>query len=631
MTIHSVVIQKLLSTNAHLGRRVATNHFKIYTYGLRNRMAIIDSDKTLICLRNACDFIGNLARNDAKFLFVNTNTLFDEIIDQMTKRIGVKNDTSWRLSGFLTNSSSPKKFRSRNKKMVLGVINQPDCVVIFDTERKSSVVQEASRLHIPIVGLVDSSMPLEIFKRITYPVPANDSAKFVYLFCNMITKTFLYEQKRRGIKPAKSAEIEVKIGKETVQVLEDGRIPCASDEIFVRSYENLLPASDDPLEIKKILEKLVIVKSDAGIDTKMGFDKPKSIIEVCNGLTCLDLLVNYIESLNSKYGCNIPLLLMNKLDTNDAILKVLENHSDKNIHTLVQVPSYRKIDDDFEPTSSEERNSDSELQVLMSLKSSGKLDDLLSQGKEYVLLLKSNNLAEVVDPKILNYMIQSKIEYCMEVMPMSSSDFKDDASHSLDTKFKLRDIARTQVDDQPRENVRTQDEESDETPKSRDKTRLSDTSNVWMDMNGMLGIVDRAGLDRGESPTLKHFNCAVGVNVPKSRYLPLESTSDLFLFQSDLFDSSEGILSRNKARKDPSLPSIELGPEFAKVGDFKCRFESIPSIIELRSLNVSGDVWFGSNVTLKGLVSITAKPGMKIEIPDGTVLENKMITRQDDL
>ena len=32
--------------------------------------------------------------------------------------------------------------------------------------------------------------------------------------------------------------------KETVQVLEDGRIPCASDEIFVRSYENLLPASD---------------------------------------------------------------------------------------------------------------------------------------------------------------------------------------------------------------------------------------------------------------------------------------------------------------------------------------------------------------------------------------------------
>lgn len=48
-------------------------------------------------------------------------------------------------------------------------------------------------------------------------------------------------------------------------------------------------------------------------------------MEVCNGLTCLDLLVNYIESLNSKYGCNIPLLLINKGDTNDAILKACPN------------------------------------------------------------------------------------------------------------------------------------------------------------------------------------------------------------------------------------------------------------------------------------------------------------------
>ncbi|KAK3025053.1 hypothetical protein RJ639_044804 [Escallonia herrerae] len=196
MTIHSVVIQKLLSTNAHLGRRVAAHHFKIYTYGHRNAMAIIDSDKTLICLRNACSFIGNLARARARFLFVNTNPLHDEIVNTMTSRIGCHNDSSWRLGGFLTNSSSPKKFRSRNKKLRLGAVQPPECVVIFDTERKSSVILEAEKLQIPIVGLVDSSMPWETYKRITYPIPANDSVQFVYLFCNLITKTFLYEQKR---------------------------------------------------------------------------------------------------------------------------------------------------------------------------------------------------------------------------------------------------------------------------------------------------------------------------------------------------------------------------------------------------------------------------------------------------
>uniref|UniRef100_A0A2P2ILI8 Utp-glucose-1-phosphate uridylyltransferase n=2 Tax=Rhizophora mucronata TaxID=61149 RepID=A0A2P2ILI8_RHIMU len=202
MTLHSVLIQKLLSTNAHIGRQVATHHFKLFTYGLRNRQVVIDSDKTLICLRNAANFIAHLAREkNSRFLFVNTNPLFDEIVEQMTKKIGTyspRDNVMWRMSGFLTNSFSPKKFRSRNKKVCFGPIQLPDCVVVLDTARKSSVILEADRLQVPIVALVDSSMPWEYYKKIAYPVPANDSAQFVYLFCNIITKTILLEQKKRG-------------------------------------------------------------------------------------------------------------------------------------------------------------------------------------------------------------------------------------------------------------------------------------------------------------------------------------------------------------------------------------------------------------------------------------------------
>lgn len=200
MTIHSLVIQKLLSTNAHMGRCLVEHHFKVYTYGFRNGCAVIDSDKTLICMRNACDFMASLVRQKGRFLFVNTNSLFDEIVEQMTRKIGCFTpDAPWRLSGFLTNSSSPKKFRSRNKKIIFGPSQPPDCVVILDTERKSSVIQEASRLEIPIVSVVDPSMPLDTFKKIAYPIPAKDSVQFVYLFCNLITKTFLYEQKKMGL------------------------------------------------------------------------------------------------------------------------------------------------------------------------------------------------------------------------------------------------------------------------------------------------------------------------------------------------------------------------------------------------------------------------------------------------
>lgn len=229
MTIHSVVIQKLLSTNAHLGRRVAADHFKAYTYGIRNGMAIIDSDKTLISLRSACAFIGALARQNARFMFVNTNPLFDEIFDQMTKKIELYNPNQhslWRTGGFLTNSRSPKKFRSRNKKLCFAPPQPPDCVVILDTERKSSVVLEADKLQIPVVALVDSTIPLDIYKRIAYPVPANDSAQFVYLFCNLITKTFLLERKRSGGTPKEAlpsaadiSKIENRYGREWIEII----------------------------------------------------------------------------------------------------------------------------------------------------------------------------------------------------------------------------------------------------------------------------------------------------------------------------------------------------------------------------------------------------------------------------
>ncbi|PON68591.1 Ribosomal protein [Parasponia andersonii] len=192
--LHSIVIQKLLSTNAQLGRRVVGQHLKVLTYGSRNGMAIMDSDKTLICLRNASQFIASLAQQKGRFMFVNTNPLFDEIIEHMTKKIGCYSpsmNSLWRTGGFLTNSLSPKKFRSRNKKLCFGPTQPPDCLVIFDSDRKSSVILEAHRLRIPIVSLVDSAMPLDYFSKITYPVPANDSLQFVYLFCNLITKTFL--------------------------------------------------------------------------------------------------------------------------------------------------------------------------------------------------------------------------------------------------------------------------------------------------------------------------------------------------------------------------------------------------------------------------------------------------------
>ncbi|XP_027161665.1 UTP--glucose-1-phosphate uridylyltransferase-like [Coffea eugenioides] len=590
MTIHAAVIQKLLSTNAHLGRRVAAHHFKIYSCGSRNAMTIIDSDKTLICLRNACNFMGNLVRLKGRFLFVNTNTLFDEIIEEMTKAIGIKNDKSWRLGGFLTNSSSPKKFRGRNKKLNLGAIHAPDCVVIFDTERKSSVILEAERLQVPIVGLVDSSMPWETYKKITYPVPANDSVQFVYLFCNLITKTFLYEQ--RKMKAAQGADDSTAGTRD-----DDLQIETASKrgKIFVLPYESLQPAPEDVSDLKQLLDKAVVLKFNGRLGTNMGLNGPKSTIEVQNGMTCLDLVINQIESLNAKYGCNIPLLLANTVNTHDSTLKVLQQHTNKNIHAFLQSEEYE--DDSDEAPHEDRMYASSHSEVYLSLKNSGKLDVLLSQGKEYILVLNSDNLAQVIEPKIISHLVQNNIETCMEVMPASSDlEVKEVPSHE---------------------------------GKYESKENLKFTDTVWVSMNSIESLMHSSLVE--SSAISEFFDQASAISVPKSRYLPVEATSDLLLYQSDLYSFDEGIPTRSSARTNPADPLIELGPEFADVTEFHGRFKSMPSIIELDALEVTGDVWFGSDVTLKGKVSIHARPDVKMVIPDGAVLENRIITRPRDV
>uniref|UniRef100_A0A7S0BHS7 UTP--glucose-1-phosphate uridylyltransferase n=1 Tax=Rhodosorus marinus TaxID=101924 RepID=A0A7S0BHS7_9RHOD len=93
-----------------------------------------------------------------------------------------------------------------------------------------------------------------------------------------------------------------------------------------------------------------------------------------------------------------------------------------------------------------------------------------------------------------------------------------------------------------------------------------------------------------------------------------------------MYTMKSGSLVTNPARQFASVPVIKLGPEFKKVGSYLERFGSTPDVLELDHLTVSGDVAFGSSVSLKGTVIIVANPGSKIMIPKGAVLENKVIT-----
>lgn len=87
--------------------------------------------------------------------------------------------------------------------------------------------------------------------------------------------------------------------------------------------------------------------------------------------------------------------------------------------------------------------------------------------------------------------------------------------------------------------------------------------------------------------------------MPRRRFLPVKTSSDLLLMMSNLYKLQTGQLAMSPLRSFPSVPLVKLGVHFKKVKDFLHRFQSIPDILELDHLTVSGDVTFGKGVSLK--------------------------------
>jgi len=134
-------------------------------------------------------------------------------------------------------------------------------------------------------------------------------------------------------------------------------------------------------------------------------------------------------------------------------------------------------------------------------------------------------------------------------------------------------------------------------------------------------------LETAVGAAMKCFEGSIGINVPRSRFLPVKKTSDLLLVMSNLYSLKNGSLIMSPQRMFPTTPLVKLGDNhFSKVKQFVARFANIPDIIELDHLTVSGDVTFGRGVSLRGTVIIIANHGDRIDIPPGAILENKIVS-----
>jgi len=264
---------------------------------------------------------------------------------------------------------------------------------------------------------------------------------------------------------------------------------------------------------------------------------------------------------------------------------------------------------------------------------SGLLDQMIQEGREYVFISNIDNLGATVDLNILNFIIENGCEFIMELTDKTRADIKGGTLIDYDGTPKLLELAQV-----PSHKV--------EEFKSIKKFKVFNTNNLWISLKGIKRVLaDRLldnvdlivnpktvdgktviQLETAAGAAIEFFHKAKGINVSRDRFLPVKSTSDLFVTQSEIYKLKHGVLVRNPERIFPSLPLVKLGEEFKKVDQYMARFCGIPDILELDQLTVSGDVYFGANVSLRGTVIVVANPGCSITVPDGAIIENKVIT-----
>jgi UTP--glucose-1-phosphate uridylyltransferase len=359
-------------------------------------------------------------------------------------------------------------------------------------------------------------------------------------------------------------------------------------------------------------------------------------------MTFLDLTVRQIEILNTKNNVDVPLILMNSFNTDSETKGIIQKYSghDVKILTFNQSKFPRISKESFLPLVDHPTESPNEYwyppghgDMYEALGNCGLLDQLIAEGKEYLFVSNVDNLGATVDLSILEYMIENDSEFLMEVTDKTKADIKGGTIIDYEGTVRLLEIAQV-----PADHV--------EDFKSIKKFKIFNTNNLWINLKAIKRVLDEQSLsleiivnnknlenekviqlETAVGAAIKHFKGAKGINVPRSRFLPVKSTSDLFLITSDLYSLEHGQLIINPKRLFANIiPIVKLGEHFKKVQHFLTRFPSPPKIIELDHLTVTGDVYFGKDCTLKGTVIIVANHGSRIDIPSGSVLDDKVVS-----
>ena len=221
--IPSYTMRQLLEAGVHFGHQTRRWNPRMapFLFGTRNGIHIIDLEQTVPLLARALEALRDVAAGGGRILFVGTKRQAAEPIAEAAKRCGQYFVNYRWLGGMLTNfktvSNSIRRLKSLEEQLskenvgltkrellnltrerdkldrAIGGIKDmgglPSMLFVIDTNKESIAVQEATKLGVPVVAVIDSNSEP---KGITFPIPGNDDAmRAISLYCSLVCEAIL--------------------------------------------------------------------------------------------------------------------------------------------------------------------------------------------------------------------------------------------------------------------------------------------------------------------------------------------------------------------------------------------------------------------------------------------------------
>ena len=290
-----VTMKELLEAGVHFGHQSRYWNPKMapYIFGERNKIHIINLEKSLPAFLDASNFLGKIAAAKGKVLFVGTKRSAREIVKEQASMCGMPYVNHRWLGGMLTNFKTVRisikrlkdletmaadgSFAKVNKKEALeltremeklerslgGIKNMnglPDALFVIDVGHEKIAVSEAKKLGIPVVGVVDTNNSPD---NIDYVIPGNDDAmRAIRLYVEGITGAVL-DSKPAGLQLGGSEEGFIEVDESGEIIAEAGGEAAAAPK---------KKAAKKKAVVKKKAAKKVVQDEEVEVDAASADD-----------------------------------------------------------------------------------------------------------------------------------------------------------------------------------------------------------------------------------------------------------------------------------------------------------------------------------------------------------------------